>query len=75
MLHVAIAAAAAAAMTPMVPVMPTAVAATAVVDKAAASAIADTGATMTAVATVTGDGLAVTAQQGDADNREENRDA
>jgi hypothetical protein len=43
-------------------VMATAVAATAVVYVAATSAITDTAATIAAVATVTGDGLAVTAQ-------------
>jgi hypothetical protein len=54
----------------------TAMAAAAVVYITAASTRADTGTTtIAAMATVTGDGLAVTAQQGDADNREENRDA
>jgi hypothetical protein len=38
--------------------------------------VADSGAAaVAAVATVTGHGLAVTAQQGDANHREENRDA
>jgi hypothetical protein len=54
--------------------MPTAVATTAISDHTAASAAIATD-SIAAVATVTGDGLVFTAQHGDADNREENRDA
>jgi hypothetical protein len=50
-------------------------AAAAVIRIATAPTITSARTTMTAVATVTGHGLAVTAHQGDADNREENRDA
>jgi len=54
----------------------TTVAATAITTITGASTGTDARTTaVAAVATVTGDGLAVTAQQGDADNREENRDA
>jgi hypothetical protein len=56
-------------------VMPTAEAAATTIEAAAtAVARADTT-TIAAVATVTGDGLAVTAQKGDANHREKNRDA
>jgi hypothetical protein len=55
--------------------MATTAAAAAVVRITAASTIASARTTMTAVATVTGHGLAVTAHEGDADNREKNRDA
>ena len=62
-------------MSAVVPMVPTAMAAAAVVYVAAATSVTDASTTITAVATVTGDGLAVTAQEGDADNREKNRDA
>lgn len=62
-------------VTPVVPMVPTAMAAAAIVHNTGATAVVNAGTTTTPVATVTGDGLTVTAQQGDADNREENRDA
>jgi hypothetical protein len=61
MVYLSIATAAATSSSTMVPMMATAMAAAAVVHEATTSAIADTGAAITAVATVTGDGLAVTA--------------
>jgi hypothetical protein len=75
MVYLAIAATAAATTATVVAMLATAMAAAAVIHVAAASAIAETGTSAIAMATVTGDGLAVTAQQGDADNREKNRDA
>src|SRR5688572_1085979 len=62
-------AAAAAAATMMTSVMSTAVAATAIAHVASATTITSAP-TVAAVATVTGDGLAVTTQKGDANHRE-----
>jgi hypothetical protein len=75
MVDVTIASAAAVTMSTVMPMVPTAMAAAAVIHIARTSTVTDASTTITAVATVTGDGLAVTAQQGDADNREKNRDA
>ena len=75
MVDVTVATAAATTMPTVVAMLATTMAATAVVHIAGAAAVTETSTSTAAMATVTGDGLAVTAQQGDADNREKNRDA
>jgi hypothetical protein len=59
----------------MMPSVPTAMTTTAVSRTKAATVAGAYATTIAAMATMTGHGRAVTAQQGDADNREENRDA